>query len=268
LGENTDVKSEPASPDEDSSRAQFVDSQDEENDVFVAKEQRRFAHSAAEQKRRDAIRKGYDDLQTIVPTCHQPNTAPAMQKLSKAIILQKSIEYIIFLHQQKKKQEEELEALRKEVMALKIMKTNYEQIAKAHQNQPAQGQKQVPDQAKFSVFRQIMETQFLSFNASVTVTNFETLSACIFSWLEEYCKPQVSDSSNFHFTLLSKVKEAHSALRLISIGALYLKKLIYIKNFHELLHSCWVLLNFLHQYLQEIVINALKNLNNQGLLQQ
>ena len=46
-------------------------------------------------------------------------------------------------------------------------------------------------------FRQIMETQFLSFNASVTVTNFETLSACIFSWLEEYCKPQVSDSSNF-----------------------------------------------------------------------
>ena len=34
----------------------LVDSQDEENDVFVAKEQRRFAHSAAEQKRRDAIR--------------------------------------------------------------------------------------------------------------------------------------------------------------------------------------------------------------------
>ena len=34
-----------------------------------------------------------------------------------------AIEYIIYLHQQKKKQEEELEALRKEVMALKIMKT-------------------------------------------------------------------------------------------------------------------------------------------------
>ena len=35
-----------------------LDSQDEENDVFVAKEQRRYAHSAAEQKRRDAIRVG------------------------------------------------------------------------------------------------------------------------------------------------------------------------------------------------------------------
>ena len=36
-----------------------------------------------------SFQKGYDDLQTIVPTCHQPNNAAAMQKLSKAIILQK-----------------------------------------------------------------------------------------------------------------------------------------------------------------------------------
>ncbi|KAK2570239.1 Max-like protein X [Acropora cervicornis] len=102
LFEEPDVKSEPASPEEDATRTHF-DSQDEDNDVF----------------------KGYDDLQTIVPTCHQPNSSSTMQKLSKAIILQKSIEYIMFLHQQKKKQEEELEALRKEVMALKIMKTQH-----------------------------------------------------------------------------------------------------------------------------------------------
>jgi len=37
----------------------ILDSQDEETDIFVAKEQRRFAHSAAEQKRRDAIRVGW-----------------------------------------------------------------------------------------------------------------------------------------------------------------------------------------------------------------
>lgn len=40
-------------------------------------------------------------------------------------------------------------------------------------------------------FKQIMDTQFMSFDATVNVTSFETLSACIFSWLEEYCKPQV-----------------------------------------------------------------------------
>ena len=45
-----------------------------------------------------------------------------------------------------------------------------------------------------------MEQQFMTFNASVNVTNFEALSACIFSWLEEYCKPQVRPE-NFYSIL-------------------------------------------------------------------
>ena len=35
------------------------------------RERRREAHTAAEQKRRDAIKKGYDSLQELVPTCLQ-----------------------------------------------------------------------------------------------------------------------------------------------------------------------------------------------------
>ena len=35
------------------------------------RERRREAHTAAEQKRRDAIKKGYDTLQELVPTCTQ-----------------------------------------------------------------------------------------------------------------------------------------------------------------------------------------------------
>lgn len=35
------------------------------------KERRREAHTQAEQKRRDAIKKGYDTLQELVPTCQQ-----------------------------------------------------------------------------------------------------------------------------------------------------------------------------------------------------
>ncbi|CAB1341731.1 unnamed protein product, partial [Coregonus sp. 'balchen'] len=67
------------------------------------KDRRRQAHTQAEQKRRDAIKKGYDDLQSIVPTCQQQSE-------------------FAFLHKEKKKQEEEMSMLRKEVMALKIMK--------------------------------------------------------------------------------------------------------------------------------------------------
>lgn len=56
-----------------------------------------------------------------------------------------------YLLQQKKKQEDELTALRKEVVALQIMKVNYEQIVKAHQSQPGNAQMQVSDEVKFHV---------------------------------------------------------------------------------------------------------------------
>ena len=41
-------------------------------------------------------------------------------------------------------------------------------------------------------FKEIMDSLFQSFNATISVANFAELSACVFSWLEEYCKPQVS----------------------------------------------------------------------------
>ncbi|KAG6929841.1 MLX, MAX dimerization protein, partial [Chelydra serpentina] len=154
------------------------------------KDRRRRAHTQAEQKRRDAIKKGYDDLQSIVPTCQQQDFSIGSQKLSKAIVLQKTIDYIQFLHKEKKKQEEEVSSLRKEVTALKIMKANYQQIVKAHQDNPNEGKDQVSDQVKFNVFQGIMDSLFQSFNASISVASFQELSACVFSWIEEHCNPQ------------------------------------------------------------------------------
>lgn len=46
-------------------------------------------------------------------------------------------------------------ALRKEVVALQIMKVNYEQIVKAHQNQPGNAALQVSDEVKFQVVMHI-----------------------------------------------------------------------------------------------------------------
>ncbi|XP_053555240.1 max-like protein X isoform X1 [Bombina bombina] len=173
----------PTSDDEDSDYHQ-------ESIKDTYKDRRRQAHTQAEQKRRDAIKKGYDDLQSIVPTCQQQDCSIGSQKLSKAVVLQKTIDYIQFLHKEKKKQEEEVSTLRKEVMALKIMKSNYEQIVKAHQNNPHEGTDQVSDQVKFGVFQGIMDSLFQTFNASISVNSFQELSACVFSWIEEHCKPQ------------------------------------------------------------------------------
>ncbi|CAL1587720.1 unnamed protein product [Knipowitschia caucasica] len=182
---STSASSVPNTDDEDS------DYRHETSYKDSYKDRRRQAHTQAEQKRRDAIKKGYDDLQNIVPTCQpQSEFAAGAQKISKATILQKTIDYIHFLHKEKKKQEEEVSTLRKEVMALKIMKTNYEHIVKAHQNNPQQGQDQVSDQVKFNIFQNIMDCLFQSFNSSVSVSSFQELSACVFSWIEEHCKPQ------------------------------------------------------------------------------
>lgn len=52
------------------------------------RERRREAHTHAEQKRRDAIKRGYEDLQEIVPSCQQQDSMGA-SKLSKATILQR-----------------------------------------------------------------------------------------------------------------------------------------------------------------------------------
>lgn len=54
---------------------------DEEDDLesksspLSYKERRREAHTQAEQKRRDAIKKGYDTLQELVPTCQQTDVS-------------------------------------------------------------------------------------------------------------------------------------------------------------------------------------------------
>merc|ERR1719499_1864788 len=151
------------------------------------KERRREAHTAAEQKRRDAIKKGYDSLQELVPNCQQTDTSG--HKVSKAVVLQKSIDYIQYLATQKKNQESELRSLRKEVVALQIMRANYEQLVKAHQRAPQVQEDLVPDEVKFQVFQIFMDSLFQSFNQQVSMNNFAELSGCVFHWIEEQCKP-------------------------------------------------------------------------------
>ena len=92
-------------------------------------------------------------------------------KVSKAVVLQKSIEYIQYVSAQKKKQEEELASLRKEVVALQIMRGNYEQLVKAHQSQPAMMDREktfVPSEVKFQTFQLLMDKLFVSFNEQVS----------------------------------------------------------------------------------------------------
>jgi len=187
-----------------SSSAHNTDDEDSDNknSTISYKERRREAHTQAEQKRRDAIKKGYDSLQDLVPTCQQTDSSG--YKLSKATVLLKSIEYIQYQLQQKKKQEEERNALRKEVVALRIMQANYEQIVKAHQNQPGQAEMRVSDETKFQLFQAVMDQLFITFS-NISVANFAELSGCVIGWLEEHCKPQA-----LHELVVSVLRQLNS----------------------------------------------------------
>mgnify|MGYP002803399179 FL=1 len=183
-----DVKEEPASPENGDSETCNTDVVDDKK--CVKKNKRRTAHTVAEQKRRDAIKKGYDDLQSIVPSCRGEDSSVS-PKLSKAVVLQKSIDHLKSILEEKGQQEQEINNLKKEVLALQIMKANYEQIAKATYSQASSASgNAVTDEAKFNVFKRIMEAQFGTFNDAAQVTSFSALSASIFKWLEEECKPQ------------------------------------------------------------------------------
>ena len=158
--------------------------------AITYKERRREAHTQAEQKRRDAIKKGYEDLQHLVPKCQQQDSVSSY-KLSKASILQRSIDYIQSLQQQNKDLDEKKQSLFKEATALRIMKQSVENIVKQQQHtQSGQITSQISDEVKLKVFESLCDSLFMSFNDSVQTDSFNDLSASIFTWLEETCKPQ------------------------------------------------------------------------------
>ncbi|XP_055388043.1 max-like protein X [Condylostylus longicornis] len=168
-------------------------SDDEDSDVpkkasEIYKERRREAHTQAEQKRRDAIKKGYDALQELVPACNQHDNSG--YKLSKATTLQKSIDYISYLNQKKKKEEEEKAALQKEVMALSIIQQSYETMLKNQQANPGPQEARVADDSKFKIFQTIMNEMFETFQ-NIPMENFHQLITGVVPWLEENCKPHI-----------------------------------------------------------------------------
>eukprot|EP00794_Sanderia_malayensis_P018803 gene18803-20697_t len=148
------------------------------------------SHIAAEQKRRDAIKKGYDHLQSIVPGCKIGDFGSNTSKISQARVLQKSLEHMKLLLSQKQQQDEELAALEKEVEGLKIMKENYEQLVQSSQLQ-VQESNEVSEEEKLIVFMKIIESMWQTFKNSISVASFQMLSSSIFGWLEKYCKPHL-----------------------------------------------------------------------------
>lgn len=141
--------------------------------------------------------------------------------MSKAVILQKSIDCIQEMKEDTESKREELSRLKKELVAMEIMRGNYGQMVKEHkmrQTLQAAGAQANPNQMeagaaggavggaaameedgrtdfdasdiKFTVFMMLMDKLFQSFNDQVSMDNFSNMSKGLLSWVEEQGQQQ------------------------------------------------------------------------------
>ncbi|GCC24019.1 MLX-interacting protein isoform X1 [Chiloscyllium punctatum] len=157
----------------------------------------RMNHISAEQKRRFNIRMGFDTLHSLVTTLKsQSNIKP----MSNAATLQKTVEYIAKLQQERSQMQDEAKRLREEIEELNAS------INTCHKQLPATGvpmtqqrfdhmqelfdeyvKSRTLQNWKFWIFSIIIKPLFDSFNDTVVTTSLDDLCKTTLSWLDQYC---------------------------------------------------------------------------------
>ncbi|XP_036453817.1 MLX-interacting protein isoform X5 [Colossoma macropomum] len=157
---------------------------------------RRVNHISAEQKRRSNINIGFKTLCSLVPTLKSQSNA----NISNATTLQKTVEYIGKLQQERQQMQEETKRLREEIEELNAS------INLCQEQLPATGvpitrqrfdhMKEKFDEYvknrtlqnwKFWIFSIIIKPLFESFNGSVSTTNQSELCETTMQWLDRDC---------------------------------------------------------------------------------
>ncbi|KAG9329583.1 hypothetical protein JZ751_025938 [Albula glossodonta] len=158
---------------------------------------RRVNHISAEQKRRFNINIGFKTLCGLVPTLKsQSNLKP----ISNAATLQKTVEYIGKLQQERLSMQEEAKRLREEIEELNTS------INSCQEQLPATGvpitrhrfdhmrdtfdeyvKNRTLQNWKFWIFSIIIRPLFESFNGAVSTTSTEELCQSTLRWLECHC---------------------------------------------------------------------------------
>nr|CDS28668.1 max protein X [Hymenolepis microstoma] len=151
---------------------------------------RRKLHTEAEQRRRDAIKRGFDSLLELIPST-KAGAANSRFRMSKATILNRSISMILKGSKIQNQKRMEIEMLKNKVQALKILKSSYERMSSASNYTTENEDTAITEQYKLQLFQMFMESLFQSFDAAVTESTFSVLSDQIVNWLENTCKPEL-----------------------------------------------------------------------------
>ncbi|XP_074868465.1 MLX-interacting protein [Carettochelys insculpta] len=159
---------------------------------MVAFKNRRMKHISAEQKRRFNIKIGFSTLNSLV--------SANSKSISHAITLQKTVEYISKLQQERIQSQEETRRLREEIDELNAT------IISCQQQLPVTGvpitrqrcdhmrsmfdeyvRNRTLQNWKFWIFSIIIKPLFESFNGMVSTTSLEDLNQTAMAWLDQHC---------------------------------------------------------------------------------
>nr|XP_048677292.1 MLX-interacting protein isoform X4 [Caretta caretta] len=162
------------------------------NPQMAAFKNRRMKHISAEQKRRFNIKIGFSTLNSLV--------SANSKSISHAITLQKTVEYIAKLQQERMQSQEETRRLREEIEELNTA------IISCQQQLPATGvpitrqrfdhmrsmfdeymRNRTLQNWKFWIFSIIIKPLFESFNGMVSTTSLEDLNQTAMAWLDQHC---------------------------------------------------------------------------------
>ncbi|KAM3825978.1 MLX-interacting protein isoform 2-T2 [Vipera latastei] len=153
---------------------------------------RRMKHISAEQKRRCNIKIGFATLNSLV--------SPNSKSISHALTLQKTVEYIGKLQQERSQMQEEARRLREETVELNAA------IISCQQQLPATGvpitrqrfdqmrsmfedyiQNRSQQNLKFWIFSVIIQPLFETFNEMVSTSSLQELNRTALMWLDKHC---------------------------------------------------------------------------------
>ncbi|XP_038619887.1 MLX-interacting protein [Tachyglossus aculeatus] len=157
---------------------------------------RKMKHISAEQKRRFNIKIAFSTLNSLVSS----NSKSASHVSTNAITLQKTVEYIAKLQQERSQMQEEARRLREEVEELNSI------IIACQQQLPATGvsvtrhrfdhmrdmfdeyvKSRTLQNWKFWIFSIIIKPLFESFNGMVSTSSLGELHQTVLSWVDQHC---------------------------------------------------------------------------------
>ncbi|XP_037367135.1 MLX-interacting protein [Talpa occidentalis] len=158
----------------------------------AALKNRQLKHISAEQKRRFNIKMGFDTLNSLISN--------NSKLTSHAVTLQKAVEHITKLQQERGQMQEEGRRLREEIEALNATIISCQQLLPATGVPVARRQfdhmrdmfdeyvkSRTLQNWKFWIFSIIIKPLFESFKGMVSTSSLEELHRTVLSWLEQHC---------------------------------------------------------------------------------